>query len=525
MKKFDKDFENISAMADGELREDQEAIYREKMQNSPAFKEKFNEYNKLKKTVESIPKLPEDHYFVSRLNEYIKKENKKTSGLRPFYKPAFGLVALTVVLMSFFKLSPEFMDDLFETQKGNIIDFYTKNLRPYFQEDELTKDDIFNFAFSQVLPIDGSGQNVISLDESGSGASIAIRQSSFGDSIMSLKEFTEKLDLDKTQQLKLNNVLKKYEDKIRGSILVNDNNTVAVNANLWNYNMALKAEILAIAAENETFAKVMPAGLMESMPAFASIDFADNEDSFVCINPDTVFVTSIRVNTHDPSYNIPVVNKVNILKNTQVKLAPAKQKYGGFHGKLGDSSKTKKFKVFVDTNFIKFDIPDFAFEHKMPTMIELERIDSLVELSMKNFNFEMRNFPDGRGFSFDMKFDSLGLPGHDKMIEFKFDTTDGFNFDMNFPGKDSGKFKIVVPKNPDVYKNFKGLEGLDSLMIFKFNGKDTVFNFNMPFQNFDGEFKEFNEEMKKFREEMKKFREDFKPTKPKNKKDKKPVVI
>ncbi|MBK8664095.1 MAG: hypothetical protein IPN18_20770 [Ignavibacteriales bacterium] len=206
--KFDKDFENISAMADGELREDQEAIYREKMQNSPAFKEKFNEYNKLKKTVESIPKLPEDHYFVSRLNEYIKKENKKTSGLRPFYKPAFGLVALTVVLMSFFKLSPEFMDDLFETQKGNIIDFYTKNLRPYFQEDELTKDDIFNFAFSQVLPIDGSGQNVISLDESGSGASIAIRQSSFGDSIMSLKEFTEKLDLDKTQQLKLNNVLK-----------------------------------------------------------------------------------------------------------------------------------------------------------------------------------------------------------------------------------------------------------------------------------------------------------------------------
>ncbi|MBK6680474.1 MAG: hypothetical protein IPG53_10810 [Ignavibacteriales bacterium] len=78
--------------------------------------------------------------------------------------------------------------------------------------------------------------------------------------------------------------------------------------------------------------------------------------------------------------------------------------------------------------------------------------------------------------------------------------------------------KIVVPKNLDV-------KGLDSLINFKFNGKDTVFNFNMPFQNFDGEFKEFNEEMKKFREEMKKFREDFKPTKLKNKKDKKPVVI
>ncbi|MBK7865847.1 MAG: hypothetical protein IPJ75_01985 [Ignavibacteriales bacterium] len=279
MKKFDKDFENISAMADGELREDQEAIYKEKIQNSPAFKEKFDEYKNLKKTVESLPKLPEDHYFVSRLNEYIKKENKKARGLKTFYKPAFGLVVLTVVLMSFFKLSPEFMDDLFETQKGNIIDFYTKNLRPYFQEDELTRDDIFNFAFSQVLPIDGGGKNVISLDESASGASFAIRQSSLGDSIMSLKEFTEKLDLDQAQQIKLNNVLKKYEDKIRGSILVNDNNTVAVNANLWNYNIALKAEILAIAAENKTFARAMPAGLMESMPAFASVDFADTEES------------------------------------------------------------------------------------------------------------------------------------------------------------------------------------------------------------------------------------------------------
>lgn len=525
MKQFDKDFENISAMVDRELREDQEAIFKEKMQNSPAFKEKFSEYKKLKKTVENLPKLPEDHYFAARLNEYIKKENKKRSGLKPFYKPAFGLVALTVFLMLFFKLSPEFMDDLFETQKGNIIDFYTKNLRPYFQEDELTKDDIFNFAFSQVLPIDGKGNNVISLDESGSGASIAIRQSALGDSKLSLKEFTEKLNLDDAQQQKLNNVLKKYEDKIRGSILVNDNNTVAVNANLWNYNMALKAEILAIAAENEAFAKVMPAGLMESMPAFASIDFADNEDSFVCINPDTVFVTSIRLNTQDPIYKTPVMNKVNIIKNTQVKLAPVKHTYGGFHGKLGDSSKTKKFRVFADTNFIKFDIPDFAFEHKMPTMMELERIDSLVELSMKNFNFEMRNLPNGKGFSFDMKFDSLGFPGQDKIIEFKFDTSHGINFDMNFPGKDSGKFKIVVPKNFDVHKDFKGLEGLDSLMIFKFNGKDTVFNFNMPFQNFDGEFKEFNEEMKKFREEMKKFREEFKPNKPKDKKEKKPVVI
>lgn len=528
MRQFDNDYENLSALADGELREDQAAIYREKLRQSPAMREKYNEILMAKKAVEELPPLPGDHYFYTRLSEYIKVENKQVSRLKPFYKPVATLGVFTLVLMTFFSVSPGFLDELFERQKGNILDFYTKNLRPYFAEEELSKDDIFNFAFSQVLPIDSAGGSVISLDGSNGGAAIAIREASMGDSKITLKEFTEKLNLNSTQKVKLDNVLKKYEDKIRKSILVNDNNTVAVNTNLWNYNTALKAEIMAIAAENEAVASVMPAGLLQSMPAFSQIDFSEDEGSFVCINPDTVFMTTLKVDTKAPMYNVPVMNKEKIIKNTKVVLAPKKQKYGGFHDGRGDTSSVKKFKVFIDTNFIKFDMPDFVFEPGMPSLIELRRIDSLVDLSMKNFDMKFRfdSIPGGRGFDFNVKFDVPGIPDKEKFFEFKFDSSKGgTSLDFNFPGKDSSGFKIFIPDGLDKMPDLKGLGNLDSLMIFKKFDKDSSFNFNFPFKGLEGpDLQQFQEEMKKFREEMKKFREEFKPLVPK-KKEKKPIEI
>lgn len=527
MKQFDKDFENISALIDNELREDQAAVYKEKVQNSPAYKEKYAEMAKIKQAVRKLPPLPEDHYFYTRLNEFIKTENKKTAKWKPFVKPAASLAVLTVVLMFFFRVSPEFLDRLVEDQKGNIVEFYTKNLRPYFQEDELSKDDIFNFAFSQVLPVDSMGTNVISLDGSKDGASIAIRQMTAGDSKISLKEFTEKLNLNQEQKTKLDGVLKKYESKIRKAILVNENNTVAVNANLWNYNKALKAEIMAIAAENQALAKVMPAAFLESMPAFSDIDFAENADDYVCINPDTVFIASIKVNTKDPKFNIPVANKTAIFANKTENFNTGKHKFGGYYGKNGDSSKSTKFKVFIDTNFLKFDIPEGAFEAATPDIMVLKRLDSLVDLSMKNldlrFNFE--GSKPGEPFGFKFKLDSMGVPGSGNIFEFKFDTSKGFNFDMHFPGKDSAGFKILVPEGIEKLEDLKGLGNLDSLMIFKFKGKDSTFNFNFPFKNFDGNMKQFQEEMNKFREEMDKFRDEMKQLKPKPKKEKKAVVI
>ncbi len=525
MRQFDNDYENLSALADGELREDQAAIYKEKIRQSPAMREKYNDINMAKKAVEELPPLPEDHYFYTRLSEYIKEENKSVSRLKPFYKPVATLGVFTLVLMTFFSVSPGFLDDLFERQKGNLLDFYTKNLRPYFAEEELSKDDIFNFAFSQVLPIDSIGGSVISLDGSNGGASIAIREASLGDSKITLKEFSEKLNLNASQKVKLDNVLKKYEEKIRKSILVNDNNTVAVNTNLWNYNAALKAEIMAIAAENEQVASVMPASLLQSMPAFSSIDFSDDEGSFVCINPDTVFMTALKVNTKDPVYNLPVVNKENIIKNTKVVLAPQKHKYGTYHGGRGDTSKIKKFRVFVDSNIIKFDMPDLVWGSGMPTILDLRKIDSLVDLSMKNFETKFRfdTIPGGKGFNFDMKYD---FPGKEHFYGFRIDTAkDGTTFDFKFPGVDSSKLKIFIPDGLDKVPDLKGLGGLDSLMIFKKFDNDSTFQFNFPFKGLEGQdLQQFQQEMKKFREEMKKFREEFKPMVPK-KKEKKPVEV
>lgn len=527
MKQFDKDFENISALTDNELKDTEAAIYREKMQNSPAFKEKYADLQKVKQVVQKLPPLPEDHYFYSRLSEFIKTENKKKSTWKPFVKPVASLAFVTIIVMSFFRLSPEFFDELIEDQKGNIVDFYTKNLRPYFQEDELSKEDIFNFAFSQVLPVDSLNSNVISLDGSKEGASIAIRQMTAGDSKITLKEFTEKLNLNVEQQKKLDGVLKKYEDKIRKSILVNENNTVAVNANLWNYNKALKAEIMAIAAENEALAKVMPAAFLASMPSLADINFSEHDNDYVCINPDTVFITSLKINTKDPNYNIPVANKTAIFANKSEGFAQAKHKFGGYYGKQGDSSKSTRFKVFVDTNFMKFDIPNGAFQAGMPTVIELKRIDSLVDLTMKNLDlrFKFEGFKEGEPFGFKLNVDSMDIPGSGNIFEFKFDTAKGFNFDMNFPGKDSAGLKILIPEGLDKLHDMKGLGNLDSLMIFKYKGKDSTFNFNFPFQNFDGNMKEFQEEMDKFRKEMDKFRDEMKQLKPKPKKEKKAVVI
>jgi hypothetical protein len=287
---------------------------------------------------------------------------------------------------------------------------------------------------------------------------------------------------------------------------------------------------MAIAAENESVAKLLPASLLDAMPTIKAIDFSDQENSFVCINPDTIFVTTIKIDKSDPIYNTPVVNKENILKHTKGKLSKDKQKYGNIQNRFGDSSITKKFRIFVDTNFVKFDIPDFAFDASV--MIEIGKLDSLVKLSMKNFNFnfDFDTLPHAKDFAFDVQIDSNGILGKDKVLDFKFDSTGSMNFDFNFPsfgGKDSDSthFKIVIPEGLEKLPGLEGLGGLDSLMIFKHDGKDSTFNFNIPFNNSDGGMQQFQQDMKKFQEEMNKFRDEMKKNKPKGKKEKKPFEV
>ncbi|OQY74018.1 MAG: hypothetical protein B6D45_07430 [Ignavibacteriales bacterium UTCHB3] len=529
MRKTDKNFEDLSALIDDELREDQADICRDKLQRSPGMREKLTELKKIKTVVSELSPLPEDRYFCTRLEERIKQQGKNRYLQKPYYKPVASLATVTFVLLFFFSFNPGFLGDLFENQKENLLEFYTKNLRPYFLEEELSKEDVFNFAFTHELPIDSVSGSVLSLGGSGSDLSIAIKQGSVNNS-MTLNRFIEKLNLNPEQRAKLDKVLTKYEEKIRKSILINDNNTVAVNTNIRNYIPALKAEILSIAAENKSVAGLLPAGFMESIPSLASMNFAEDEGAFVCINPDTVFVFSMKLDPKSVGFNTPVVNKQEILKNAQVVLSSDKTKYGGYHVGAGDTSKGKKFRIRTDNNLLKFDLPELASLGGGLPFFEMKRLDSLVDQSMKIFEpfFKVDSFPGGAQFKFEFPFNAPGIPNAGKGFGFKFDTSKGGGtLEFMLPGPDSANFKIILPDGKNGLPDFKGFGGLDSLLKFKDYGNEPGNPFNFPFKDFNGgDLEKLREEMEKFKEDFNKFKEQFKDFKGEPKKTTpKPIEI
>ena len=503
----EKDIELISAYIDGELSENEVQQLEKRISELPELQNKLNELKRIKKlTTNSFSSLPESQYFESRVMQSIHSGNSAKVKLRK-WAPAIVFGLLAVGLMVILKLNPGVLDRLLESQKTKIAGFYQQNLRPLLYAADLTNEDIFNFAFYKQLPLDKSANQYIQLGTDSSGQEFfEIKKSSGVPLTDNLDRFISALNLNQTQKEQVDSIIGAYAEYLQSQILVNNNNTVAINRNLWNYNKALVADLYAFAtkARGKELAKIIPASYRVADPSTIERIVrevkASNNDEYIFLAPDTIFSEKYAFNREK------LQKEMNELKKNLDSLKKGKEKYKYAFNFSADSNLNKnkywfkfdstwgkKFSVKIDSNICRVHIPRIIVSP--PNMPNFDSIFSNMHLEkvtemMKDFTFEIpKGFPK-KGGEFKMQY-KVG----DSLNTFKF-KMDAINVDSLVKSslKVLDSLHIYMPRNFE----FK----LDSLTNKNFN-----FNFGDSLNYLNG--KEFKKQMKEYQEELRKLKKEL----------------
>ncbi|GAB6282907.1 MAG: hypothetical protein STSR0008_16570 [Ignavibacterium sp.] len=476
------ELKKLSAYIDNELNETDKSLIEEKLQSSQQLKEEYKKSLYVKSLISSIKSLPEDEFFEEKLLQKIySKKRKKFFHFNGnnFRKPAFIIVGATICLLIFFKFNPTFIRNFIDNQKalakGELSDLYTKNLRPILYTAGLTNDDLFAFAFQNILPIDKKNNKVIEFGKNENGTNyFEIKEADVGLDKLSLNNFVSTLKLNKNQINQVQSILDGYEDKITTQVLVSENNTYAVNPNILNYASMLQSELLSFAKEAnpKVFKNIFP-----NENHFENYDIKSeknqnnfNENNYLFITPDTILSTIIefeQLNRNNKNKSNEQINfsdkyysdiKVNIKYNAS------------------DSNIVKKFKIYKDSNYCKIEIPDYVFPNiKIPNF----NLDSILENSFKQFE----------NFSFDFNIDSMKKKDG-AVFKFKNRGNDSVNvFEFNVPNTDS----LYSPEN---FENY-----------FKYFNSDSLYSINP--KEMQKEMERLRKELDAFRREMEKWQQEF----------------
>jgi len=519
MSKAEKDFELLSAYLDGELSPNEVEQLKQKIKSSLELQKKFEDLQQIKKlTSSSFKNLPESPYFETRL--FARIESQKVWYKRVFrWSPAIGLGAITIIIMVILKFNPDVINNLIDQQKSTVAGFYKENLQPLLFAADLNNEDIFNFAMYKQLPLDTKGKQYIHLGFDDAGKEfVEIKNIDIVQEGNNYEKFLLALELNENQIKQMDSIINQYAVELETQILVNTNNTVAINSNLWNYQRAIQSDLLTFAENfNENkFHKFVPASVSFSknpvvVNVVREIRTARNKN-YIILTPDSIFSENIEFDPEEyksfmRDFEAELSGQDAALKEQKrdLKMQVSRlntiniHRYDSSWKKLKyDYSWNKDFKISFDSNLCRVEISDF----NMP-VIKLLNFDSLFsayDSVANNFKFYSQFIPRIEYF--------------DNMIKFHFDGDSSQSFEFKY------RNQFDTDSLLDTHR-----ELLDSLKYFNWNNfydlnDSLVFN-NMPeldkFLNFnesDGELRlemeELKKELQQFRLEMKDWKKKFK---------------
>lgn len=394
MKNDVRNKELLSAYLDDELSASEKVEVEQLLQTSLELKKQLEDLKRVKQLAQQVKRIPESPYFETRLMSVIESQNSQRSGIKG-WMPAAGLAIVTIAVMVVLKLNPGIINQMWNQQKGAIADFYKQNLQPVLFAANLTNDDIFNFAFNNELPLDNSRKQYLLLGYDDAGKEFfEIRKNDKELKKESYKDFVTAMNLDQKQKETVDSIISSYGTALESQVLVNDKNTVAINPNLWNYRKAIFADLL-VAAEKlniKGFKKIIPEGISDPekikvVNAVAKLKTSP-EHQYIFVTPDSIFADNYQFNSELYEKELKKLNED--LKNKQEEL-----KQFAFNFKTDSALKqgniTHNFKVTVDSNIFRIDIPDNQIASiRIPDM---DSLGNLIEQATNNIHFYAYKIP------------------------------------------------------------------------------------------------------------------------------------
>jgi hypothetical protein len=326
------------------------------------------------------------------------------------------------------------------------------------------------------------------------------------------EKFVLAMELNEIQKDQIDSIIQQYAVELENQILVNNDNTLALNSNLWNYQKAIQTDLLAFAetSNKQKFHKIVSPTVSFS----GSPQVVDNvkkvrttkHKGYIVLSSDSIFSDDID---YDPikaqlislkekekgleKQNAKLLTKTGRLKEIQFQI-----QYDSSWKKLLDlNSWSNNFNIIFDSNWCKVEISDFDFpEILIPDHDSLLRaIDSVAV----NFRLYSKFIPKIEYFDNKIKIEIEG----DSIDSYEFNYYD-FNMDSLVEAEDE-LIDSLYQYNWQQYYNLS-----DSLVLKSLPKFDSYLKYYDGADEFKEQMKELSREMQKFREGMSKWKKELK---------------
>ncbi|MBU1097219.1 MAG: hypothetical protein KKB34_12115 [Bacteroidetes bacterium] len=321
------------------------------------------------------------------------------------YLPWAGLTLLTISLMIYFKYNSQGYDSI-QNKGERLISKYTGNLFPLFVKSELTNEDVFNFALYNILPIDKENNRSLKLESDSYGnENFVVSKIKAEKPTENFNLFKTKLNLNLSEQKQIDSILSSYKEALYSSILMNNEETVALDPKISLLHKAIGVDIYNFSSDKLSENGALPKKKnyavenRDKLLAALNKDESKNTRDYIFLTPDTVFSYSFSIDKKkmiedlrkiDQSKGKYVNNYSNdigiVSKNTKVLFSPSKHK-------------NKEFIYKLDSNFSKLTIPTSYYSNKKYPDYDSLRI-SLGNLAedIAAFEFGIKNYNKGIKF-------------------------------------------------------------------------------------------------------------------------------
>jgi len=239
----------------------------------------------------------------------------ENNSVQSFLKKNFfyvGVGVLTVMMVIIFRQNN--LDKIFEEGKKGIASFYTANLKPMIYTNEITNEDVFNFAMFNSLPINKKENKMLFIDQDEQGKnSISIHTSEYKENTGNYKQFLEYLGAALSDRKKFDSLIAYHKAKLYTAILANGNNTIAVNQNIAFLHNIMYADIMMLAQKinfekaNQIYAgsreKINPVEMQKMDEALWRNDEPQN---YFLVNNDSIY--TVKMAADIPRVTISIGN-------------------------------------------------------------------------------------------------------------------------------------------------------------------------------------------------------------------------
>jgi hypothetical protein len=500
IKKEQKIDELLSAYIDGELSPEEIERLNIKIKSSLELQKKLEDLKKIKEIISNnYQGISESPYFETRLFAELKSQ-------KPWYRkalkwsPAVGLALTTILLMIVLKFNPQVIDNLIEQQTSNIAGFYKENLQPLLFAADLNNEDIFNFAMYKQLPLNKENNQILHLGRDASGKEyFEIKDVDKIVNENNYEKFVSALDLNEIQKLQIDSIINEYAAELEAQILVNVDNTVAINSNLWNYQRAIQSDLIAFAEKSNElqFHKLMPGtrSFTNSLTVIKTVnDLRKTKNkNYIILTPDSIFAEAIEFEPDAYVRSVKDYNRMNNDNYKHLKNIKINFKYDSSWKRPDKQTGWQHhINILIDSNRCRVDISQLDIpDINIP---DFDSIFSSFDSIANNFRFYSRYIPQVEYFDNKIKF------------EFNSDSIKSYQFNFHDFDMDSlmnSQFNMIDSMKNFNFQNF--FDFSDSIVFKGFPGFNNYYNQG----ELGRQMEELKKEMEKFRKEMMEYRNEF----------------